>query len=371
MIKNTPRKLLLLSMSIFLLTACETNEFLEENSKTEKEVKENSLKPYEKWYSDNNMPELEAVISEELSVPILELQSKASLEKREVKKPVYVHYMPWFQSKEIDGYWGQHWTMTNQNPDNINSNGERQIASYYYPKIGPYSTKDKDLQQYHLLLMKLSGVNGVIFDWYGIRDVRDFNNIKEGMESFLKELNKTDMEFAVMYEDRVVHEQGRGLSQIQISQAKNDLQYIESAYFDMGNYIRINNKELLMIFGPNYITEKEDWTQILRSMKKEYNVLPLWNSQDIIGSENTKGEFAWIDKDHLMTLDGYYNYNVDFDNDIIGGVSYPGFHDFYVEGGWKSPLANSWIIEHSKGKPLKETFIKSKRNPVDFIQVAT
>ena len=75
---------------------------------------------------------------------------------------------------ETDGFWGQHWTMVNRNPDVLDGNGKREIASHLYPLIGTYSTKDKDLQQYHLQLMRMVRIDGVIFDWYGSRDVLDF-----------------------------------------------------------------------------------------------------------------------------------------------------------------------------------------------------
>ena len=63
---------------------------------------------------------------------------------------LYVHYMPWFESKETNnGTWGQHWTMANKNPDEVSSDGKRQIASFYYPLIGPYASSDQDVIEYH------------------------------------------------------------------------------------------------------------------------------------------------------------------------------------------------------------------------------
>jgi hypothetical protein len=59
---------------------------------------------------------------------------------------VYVHYMPWFKSKEYAGAWGLHWTMRNQNPDRVLPNGNREIASHYYPLIGPYDSADPDVK---------------------------------------------------------------------------------------------------------------------------------------------------------------------------------------------------------------------------------
>src|SRR4051794_29711016 len=69
--------------------------------------------------------------------------------------PVYVHYMPWFQTPETLGgtTWGWHWTMNNRNPNVIGANGQRQIASRYYPLIGPYDSSNRDVIEYHMLLM--------------------------------------------------------------------------------------------------------------------------------------------------------------------------------------------------------------------------
>src|SRR5688572_13914818 len=50
---------------------------------------------------------------------------------------IYMHYMPWFQSKDVSGYWGSHWRMNTANPDIVDGEGRRQIASHYYPLIGP------------------------------------------------------------------------------------------------------------------------------------------------------------------------------------------------------------------------------------------
>ena len=45
--------------------------------------------------------------------------------------------------------------------------GKRDIASYYYPLIGPYATNDDRVLDYHFELMKLAKVDGIILDWYG------------------------------------------------------------------------------------------------------------------------------------------------------------------------------------------------------------
>jgi glycoprotein endo-alpha-1,2-mannosidase len=199
-------------------------------------------------------------------------------------KKVYVHYMPWFLNLEQDGFWGQHWTMTNKNPNVMDAYGKREIASHYYPLIGPYSSNDNDLQEYHLLLMKLSGIDGVIFDWYSSRDANDYNALKTSTESFIKEIEDVGLEFAIMYEDKTAQynatkDEGRSI----INNAVVDLQYIQDTYFTSENYIKINDSELLFLFGPNYITNPLDWEIIIPKLNSTPYFMSLWEASDRLG----------------------------------------------------------------------------------------
>src|SRR5437870_3296184 len=104
-----------------------------------------------------------------LALPIPLLAQPAAVPKTNPMK-VYAHYMPWFETPVTLGgnNWGYHWTLNNRNPNIIDpTTGQRQIASHYYALIGPYASSDPDVIEYHLLLMKLSGIDGVMIDWYG------------------------------------------------------------------------------------------------------------------------------------------------------------------------------------------------------------
>ncbi|SEC20474.1 Glycosyl hydrolase family 99 [Tenacibaculum sp. MAR_2009_124] len=294
--------------------------------------------------------------------------------KRNPKK-LYVHYMPWFHTKEYDGYWGQHWTMTNKNPDNYNELGNREIGSHYYPLVGPYSSQDPDLQKYHLLLMKLAGIDGVIFDWYGSRDINDYLSIKKNTESFIEEIEEVGLEFAIMYEDRVAE-----YTMAKVSDAKrrtaagmeavaNDIKYIEDTYFTSENYIRHNGAEMLFVFGPHFMVSSEQWNEVFSNIGSQPEVFTLWKASDRVG-KMSGGEFSWVDKDHMETLKGYYNYARENEVTTIGGV-YPGFHDFYVEGGWRESNENDWMIPHNNGETLSETLSLMDNEPVEFIQLIT
>lgn len=295
-------------------------------------------------------------------------QSK-SVAKVSAKK-VYVHYMPWFFNVEEDGFWGQHWTMTNKNPDIIDENGKREIASHYYPLIGPYSSNDDDLQEYHLLLMKLCGIDGVIFDWYSSRDVHDYNDLKNSTESFIEEIEDVGLEFAIMYEDKTAqYADVFSFNNSIIDNAVLDLQYIQNTYFTSENYIKIDDSELLFLFGPNFITNPLDWENIVSRLDSTPYFMSLWAASDRLG-KHAGGEFSWVDSMHMTTLSNYYEYAYQNNIQTIGGV-YPGFNDFYYEGGWRPNANNDWIIDHNGVEVFDETLSLTHSSPVESIQLIT
>ncbi|WP_407322502.1 glycoside hydrolase family 71/99-like protein [Tenacibaculum maritimum] len=285
-------------------------------------------------------------------------------------KKVYIHYMPWFYSMEHDGFWGQHWTMTNKNPDIMDSNGKREIASHYYPLIGPYSSNDDDLQEYHLLLMKLSGIDGVIFDWYGSRDVHDYQDLKNSTESFIDEIEEVGLEFAIMYEDKAAkHTMTQEVEFFSISAAISDLEYIQNTYFTSDNYIKINGSELLFIFGPDFIIDPLDWELIVSHLDSPPFFMSLWKASNRLG-KYAGGEFSWVDTGHMNTLFYYYEYSMLNNIKTVGGI-YPRFNDFYDEGGWGTASNNDWDIFSNGSQVLDETLALTHAYPVEFIQIIT
>lgn len=298
-----------------------------------------------------------------------EQPASAEVIKNNTKK-VYVHYMPWFYNPEQDGYWGQHWTMTNKNPNVIDVNGKREIASHYYPLIGPYSSNDDDLQEYHLLLMKLSGIDGVIFDWYSSRDVNDYNALKKSTESFIKEIEEVGLEFAIMYEDKTAqYSTEQSETNSSIDNVVLDLQYIQNTYFTSDNYIKINDSELLFLFGPNYITDPLVWDNIIPQLNTTPYFMSLWEASDRLG-QYAGGEYSWVDSNHMTTLSNYYQYSIENNIQTVGGA-YPGFNDFYYEGGWRTNTNDDWIIAHNGNQVLNETLNLNDSSPVEFIQLIT
>ena len=297
-----------------------------------------------------------------------ETVAPVAIEKTNSTK-IYVHYMPWFETNEssTDKKWGYHWTMANKNPNNIGANNRREIASYYYPLIGPYHSGDQNVIENHLLLMKYAGIDGLLIDWYGTYDVNDYRMVKENTEQLIAMLDKVGLEYAIVYEDRFltnVVNAGKAISVT--SAAKTDLGYVQSHYFNDKNYIKIDGKPLLLNFGPIVLQTPAEWTNVFSTLTVKPTFLTLWD-QSVEAGNNASGEYAWVYKNSTYLTNFYTNTKPKLS--VAMGSAYPGFKDFYAEGGGGAAIG--WNIDPNNGATLDETLSLAKNANVNYLQLIT
>jgi hypothetical protein len=290
---------------------------------------------------------------------------------------VYMHYMPWFETPATLGgtNWGYHWKFNNRNPNIVDATGRRQIASHYYPKIGTYHSSDPDVIEYHLLLMKLAGVDGVLIDWYGVQGANgDVGSLLANSNALVGKADDFGLKFGVVLEDRF-STVSIGDTTPDINKAKANVAYLKNNYFNKPEYIRLGagDDPLMLNFGPIRFHQPAQWTDILAEAGEDVNFLPLWYKKHEAGA-NADGEFAWIYEDandHLT----YHQKN--FDNlraptlGVAGGAAYPGFNDYYQEGGTGTVIG--FEIPHDNGDTLASTLALASQYGanLDFVQLAT
>ena len=283
---------------------------------------------------------------------------------------VYMHYMPWFETPDTLGgnQWGWHWKMNTQNPNIVDSEGRRQIASHYYPKIGPYASSDADVIEYHLLLMKMAGVDGVLIDWYGVQGTNgDIVSLLNNSNALINQVDDFGLEFGVVMEDRFA---------ANVGQTEANVAYLRDNYFNKPEYIRLGmgDDPLLMVFGPIKWQQESQWTQILAQAGGDVNFLTLWYEMNDAGA-NADGEYPWIYEDEAFDnyqshLTNFYQNRAD-DFDVAGGVAFPGFVDFYEEGGVGQIVP--FEIPHDDGQTLANTLnlASAYSSEYEFLQLAT
>jgi hypothetical protein len=290
--------------------------------------------------------------------------SQATVPKSNPTK-VYMHYMPWFDGPQnpVAGgtySWGWHWTMNNKNPNIVDASGKRQIASHYYPLIGPYDSEDPHVVEYHLLLMKLSGIDGVLVDWYGSEGSNgDVGGLLANSNALINSTGAVGIGFGLVLEDRFWGN---------IQNGRNSMTYAKNNYFNKSNFVRSNGAPLVGIFGPITYQTPSQWTDILSYAGQDVEFLPLWYENGDAGS-NADGEYSWIYSDYLTGLRNFYA-NRAPGLKTAAGVAYPGFHDYYVEGGAGSSY---FYIPENNGTTLNETLstYDQYKGNLDFLQLAT
>lgn len=281
---------------------------------------------------------------------------------------VYMHYMPWYQAKPYGSTWGSHWKMANRNPDIVDEDGKRQIASHYYPLIGPYDSRDPDVVEYHLLLMKYAGVDAVLVDWYGTFNVHDYAVNLAGSNALINRVEDVGIKFAIVYEEYtagIVAEQQSSVTAVEAAQ--RDMQYVQNNYFSKDSYLAINNTPCLLTFGPRHFKSPAQWTQIFSGLNVKPKFLPLWDHSGFVGAANRSGEFAWVDFSTTLTqLNTFYNKTSQFE--ILLGAAYPRFHDYYNEGGWGSSYG---YVADNQGQTLVQTLAKASEKNLQHLQLVT
>ncbi len=289
-------------------------------------------------------------------------------------KMVLMHYMPWYKTPEKRGAWGSHWTghQREHNPDNIKENGLPDIWAHYHPLIGLYDSTDPDVVECHLLQMKLAGVHGVIADWYGIGNTADYPEIHEATQVLFDACAKLGMLFAVCYEDRTVQLKVEW-KQLQPDQTTNHLaetfQWMQDNWFNQPHYVRLDDRPLVLNFGPIYLKEKDIWAEAMKGLPTKPHFFALHHLWRIAGAD---GGFTWIhhepwdgpqDRDVVRTRIGeVFRYFTGNPDEVLVSA-YPGYQDVYG--------ANNAVLDHRNGDVLRDTLHVGLNGPWKIIQIAT
>ena len=290
---------------------------------------------------------------------------------------ILAHYMPWYQTPSGSGYWGWHWTMNHYNPNQKNENGQSAIASHYYPLTGPYDSGDEDILAYQVMLMKLSGIDGVIVDWYGYENFWDYGEINANTHRLFEQIQEAGLLFAITYEDRTIfHMLENGHPKVKDDHAHGQevMQYLQENWFEEEAYLKVNDRPVLFVFGnPPYFESNSDWEKLFSVLEtapylitQDARIVPLaesgypWPPMHLSGG----GE---LPADALENyLEGFYAKADSWDY-LVASV-FPGFHDIYQEAGVGSSYG---YIDHQDGETLELTFQKALDNDPDILQIVT
>lgn len=295
--------------------------------------------------------------------------SAGSARPKPVKPLIMAHYLPWFQAKPFRAQWGWHWTMGHEDPDKITA-GKRQIAAQDYPLIGPYDSSDLDALRCQVLLMKLSGIDGVIIDWYGRDNYYDYAANNENVKYLIPLLQQAGLHFAICYEDQTVPTEIKGgvfPATQAIAHGQQLMKWMQAHFFSSPAYLRLQGRPILLSFGTPYYNNSQ-WEQLFSVLPQK----PLFFTElDRREPTASIGGFGWPQpsggtQQALGQLDNFYQRAKAWPMFIA--VAFPRFDDFYQQAG----VGPSWgNIADQGGRTYTDTLRQALQSGAPIVQIAT
>ena len=274
-------------------------------------------------------------------------------------RALMAHYMPWYANKQTSGNWGWHWTMNHFAPD------QNEAASKFHPTLGLYDSSDPDVLECHVLWMKLAGIDGVIFDWYGPDDYLDYGVLHRNCEAMLPYLRRAGLKFAVCYEDQSVKhmiEGGRLRPDQTVEHGQKVMRWLEANWFAEPNYLRVDGRPLLMVFGPQFY-QNSQWPQLFMPLPAPPTFLTLHERK-----AGAQGAFDWPlpqTKNGLQAVDRFYARATDWP--ISVPVAFARFDDIYAAAG----LTSYGEIADDDGQTYRAMLRRALQSGAPVVQIAT
>jgi len=221
----------------------------------------------------------------------------------------------------------------------------------------------------------MSGIDGVIFDWYGVTEGIDYKPIHDATQVMVNLIRKRGMQFAICYEDQSVKhliefgivpkDQGRGA-------AKETFDWMAQNWFPGNEYVKVDGRPLVLCFGPQYFYQKSEWDAIWA------NVNPKPFFIDLDARTNwADGTKNWspmhLSSGGKLTISALVRYLNEFyqkqeHRPFVVGTALPSFHDIYAQAGSRPSYG---YLDYSGGETFKLTWTAARRARSNVIQLQT
>lgn len=317
-------------------------------------------------------------IADQFGAAAERLDVNAPASRMEKDPLVMVHYMPWFQAPPVDTGYGFHWHQGGSvyDPFETTGDGRAKIASHYYPLTGPYDTRDVSVLEYQVALMKIAGIDGVIFDWYGIEDALDYRTIHESTFAMIEVLKKAGMKYAVCYEDQSIGKmvEAKNITKEgSLDAGKKVFSWMRDNWFADDAYLKFDGRPVVLCFGPQYYKDQSQWAEIFKATDTKPWFVSLDNHSEgwVDGSYNWPPMWACsAGKLGIPRLVTYLNefYAKQNAKPRLVATAFPGFRDIYKEAGNGQSYG---YLDYADGATFRLTLDAALRAYPDVIQIGT
>lgn len=291
------------------------------------------------------------------------------------------YYRPWYVAKPHSPSWGWHWTMDRFNPEYIDASGQPPIASWYRPLIGPYDSADPAVLEYHVLLMKLAGIDGMVVSWHGPDDYLDYAVNNERTRAVFELARRAGLRFALCYEDQSIQRQvadGRLAAADAVAHARQTLVYAQDHFFKDAAYLRLHDRPVLLNFGPQFFKEDAQWEDLFSALEPRNR--PAFFTEDFRLTSGA-GAFNWPPMylslaggtRGVLSQTALETYLTGFEERARSwpafiSSAFPRFHDVYQSAG----VGDSWgYLGDRKGSTFRQTLSRALTNNSAIAMVVT
>jgi len=190
-----------------------------------------------------------------------------SLRGAELEPKVLAFYYPWYRTRAFSGEW-DHWNLEGSNPDQMDSEGRREITTAHYPSAGVYDSTDPDTIRRHLAESEKAGLDGWIVSWWG----RGYQ--PDSVPAILDTIAKTgsDLKITIYYE-MVPGCQGytcrNRKSEERVSGVLSDLDFIREHYSSHPAFLKVGDRPVIFIYTRAMLQALSEWPEIIEQSRKK------------------------------------------------------------------------------------------------------
>ena len=210
---------------------------------------------------------------------------------------VGAYYFPWYAGPGPNGNWNK-------------TNLRTRLTPPQMPVLGEYKSQDEAVIKQHIAWAQEAGINFFAMDWWGPNTLTD-GTIRDNFAPYLVK-TKSDFKFCIFYHtpgllrSRVNRIGGLEIPLIPEAQEKllDHFLYLARTYFSHPNYLKVNNRPVVVMYATRAMTEKVSETiQRLRTIVKSQTQQEIFIIGDEIYWEDPKPE-------RIKTLDAMTVYNI-------------------------------------------------------------
>jgi hypothetical protein len=224
--------------------------------------------------------------------------------------------------------------------------------------------------------MRLSGIDGVIVDWYGTEPFWDYGVLNAATNKLFTHVERAGLRFAICYEDQTIKHMvdNKHLPVEDVyTHAQGVMRYLQDTWFQEDTYLKVLDRPVLFVFGPQYFKSASDWDTLFSVLDTRPALITLDGHSESAGLSSYPWPPMWASRDGVLSQEALENYLVTFYKkaerwEYLVAGAFPGFQDIYKEAGVAD---ESRYLDPQEGETFRLTMQMALDQRPDVVQLIT